>query len=166
MKRGPHDSHKIILRKTKKYGYGVFSKERIRKGHTVAVFDGKIYDDNFEHWTKDLLNHAIQIAQDKWRDSKGVARYINHSCDPNCGIRGLNKVVAMRTIEPGEEITWDYEMTEASDWWMLKCKCGSLNCRRVIGNFHNMPRSVRRRYRGYISTWLIRPRRRKLQLRR
>jgi len=37
---------------------------------------------------------------------------VNHSCDPNCGLVGAVLVVAMRDIEPGEEITFDYAMSD------------------------------------------------------
>lgn len=149
------DNSKIYVKNTRKYGKGVFAKQAIRKGEVIAIFDGPIYDDIFDGWTEDLLNHTIQFGKTLWRDSSGVARRINHSCDPNCGIKDLFKVVAMRRIEPGEEITFDYEMTEKSDWWRLHCQCGSPLCRKKIGNFKNMPRSVRNRYAGYISEWLL-----------
>lgn len=149
------DNPKVSVRRTRKYGKGVFAKMPIRKGEVVAIFDGPIFDDDFNGWTKDLQNHAIQIGPGLWRDSKGLARWINHSCEPNCGIKGLVKVVAMRRIEAGEQITWDYEMTEKSDWWRMRCRCGTESCRRWIGNYANMPQAVRRRYSGYISEWLI-----------
>ena len=148
------DNRKIVVRNTKKYGRGVYAKAPIRKGEKIAAFDGNIYDDNFEPWTQDLLTHTIQFGPRIWRDSKGCARYINHSCEPNCGIKGLFTVVAMRSIEKGEQITWDYEMTEKSDWWKMKCRCGSPDCRKVIGNYKNMPKAIRKKYKGYISEWL------------
>lgn len=137
-----------------KYGRAVFAKKKIRKGEIVAVFDGPIYDDLFDEWTDDILNHAIQIGPKLWRDSCGVARLINHSCDPNCGVKKLINIVAMRTIMPGEEITWDYEMTEKNPWWKMRCGCGSPLCRRVIGNYSRMPLAIRRKYKGFISEWL------------
>lgn len=151
------DSKKITLRKTKKYGWGVYAKERIRKGTRLASFHGPVYDNNFDKWTKDLLAHTIQFGRTLWRDSRGLARYMNHSCSPNCGIKNLFDVVAMRTIQKGEQITWDYEMTEKSNWWKMRCRCGSLECRGLIGNYNNMPIAVRRRYRGFISAWLLGP---------
>jgi SET domain-containing protein len=150
------DNPKVKVRHTRKYGKGVFALAPIRKGEIVAVFDGPIYDEDFDDWTRDLQNHAIQIGRAKWRDSKGLARWINHSCEPNCGVKSLVKIVAMRRIEAGEQITWDYEMTEKSDWWRMRCRCGSSMCRKWIGNYANMPRGVRRKYAGYISAWLIR----------
>ncbi len=150
------DSPKVFVKKTKKFGKGVYAKANIKKGEIVAQFDGEFYDDHFEHWTRDLQNHTIQCGENLWRDSKGLARLINHSCDPNCGIKRRFDVVAMRDIKKGEQITWDYEMTEKSDWWRLKCKCGSPLCRKVIGNYENMPPEIRKKYKGYISSWLTR----------
>jgi SET domain-containing protein len=148
------DNLKVVVRRTRKFGRGVFADKKIHSGELIAAFDGEIYDNDFERWTDDLLSHTIQIAEDKWRDSKGIARWLNHSCDPNCGIKGYTNVVAMRDIAAGEHITFDYEMTEKSCWWRMKCRCGSPQCRRVIGTYSNLPRSARRKYRGFISHWL------------
>lgn len=154
IKLGSHDNKKIVV-KNSRYGRGVFAKRKILKGETVAIFDGAIFDDLFDGWNDDLLNHAIQIGPALWRDSCGVARLINHSCDPNCGIKNRIKVVAMKTILPGSEITWDYEMTEKNPWWKMRCRCGSPHCRKTIGNYKNMPLAIRKKYKGYISEWLI-----------
>ncbi len=160
------DNPKVRVRRTRKYGMGVFAIADIRKGEVIAVFDGPIYDGSFDAWTDDLLQHTMQFDTTKWRDSTGLARSINHSCDPNCGIKKLFQVVAMRPIAAGEEITWDYEMTERSWWWRMKCRCGSPECRRVIGSYSRMPARVRRRYKGYISSWLTRRSRRGAKRRR
>ncbi|MCC6138528.1 MAG: SET domain-containing protein-lysine N-methyltransferase [Bdellovibrionaceae bacterium] len=149
-----NDSKKVVVRKNK-FGRAVFAKRTIYKNEIVAVFDGPIYDDLFDGWTDDLLNHTIQIGPALWRDSTGIARLINHSCDPNCGIKNYIQVVAMRTILPGEEIFWDYEMTEKNPWWKMRCGCGSPLCRKTIGNYKNMPKAVREKYKGFISKWLL-----------
>ncbi len=147
------DSRKVKVKRTKKYGKGVYATQTIRKGELIASFDGPFYGWS-DYWTTDLYNHCIQYAPRKWRDSKGIARFINHSCEPNCGIKKLFNVVAMRTIKKGEHITWDYEMTEKNPDWKMRCKCGSDICRGVIGNYKNMPKEIRKKYAGYISTWL------------
>lgn len=148
------DNPKVKVRRTGKYGRGVYAVKPIRKGEVIAAFDGPVFDGDFEAWTEDLLAHAIQIGPELWRDSVGIARLINHSCDPNCGIKKRTHIVAMRPIAAGEQITWDYEMTEKSDWMRMRCRCGSPLCRKVIGNYNNMPRRIRNKYRGYISSWL------------
>lgn len=153
--RTSKDSRKVKVRKTKKYGRGVYAIAPIRKGEIIAMFDGPTYDDDYEPWTDDMYYHAIQYGPTDWRDSKGIARLVNHSCDPNCGIKSLFKIVAMRSIRVGEELTWDYEMTEKNKYWKMKCRCGTDICRGVIGNYANMPRNIRLKYKGYISEWLL-----------
>jgi len=147
------DSKKVIVRRTLKHGKGVFARVKIPKGMVIAAFDGTIYDHTHEDWNDDLYNHAIQFEKRRWRDSMGIARLVNHSCDPNCGIRDLFKIVAMRDIAAGEEVTWDYGMTE-DHVWRMKCTCGSPLCRKVIGSYRTMPPAIRRKYKGYISGWL------------
>lgn len=142
------------IKNTKKYGRGVFATQAIKKGSLIASFDGPFFDNDFDGWTQDLLNHAIQCGPALWRDSKGIARYLNHSCEPNCGIKGKFKIVTMRDVQKGEQLTWDYEMTEKSKWWKMRCCCGSKHCRKLIGNYSRMPKAVREKYRGYISTWI------------
>ena len=40
--------------------------------------------------------------------------FINHSCDPNCGFTNANTLVAIRSIGPGESITFDYAMRDTN----------------------------------------------------
>ncbi len=150
------DNPKCEVRQTRGRGRGVFAKENIKKGEEIAAFDGPVYGWWSKKWTTDLYNHAIQFERYKWRDSNGIARLLNHSCKPNCGIKNLFRLVAMRNIRKGEELTWDYEMTENHPYWRMKCTCNSPKCRKLIGAYDNMPQDVRKKYKGYISTWLLR----------
>ena len=150
------DNPKMELKETVK-GRGLFAKELINTGEFISEFDGEIYiGEKEEGWNEDIINHAIQFEPDRWKDSNSLARCANHSCEANCGIKELFKLIAMRDILPGEEITWDYEMTEAgtSDWY-LDCKCNSINCRGKIGSYRNLPKEFREKYKGFISEWLI-----------
>ncbi len=149
------DSKKIYVQTSRGKGRGVFVSRKIKKGEVVAEYDGPIYEWEYPHWNHDLYHHTIQFAPRRWRDCLGVARLINHSCEPNCGIKKLFQVVAMRDIEVGEEITWDYEMTEDHPRWRMKCQCGTVSCRGKIGAYRNMPLATRRKYRGYVSAWLV-----------
>lgn len=151
------DNPKIILKKSA-HGKGVFAKECIKKGEVLASFDGTIYHSSFRGWDNaHLRNHVVQFDRHYWRDAKGIARYFNHSCEPNCGIKNLFDVVAMRDISAGEECTWDYDMTEDAldGHWSMHCKCGTKSCRKKIGAYRNMPLAIRKKYKGYISAWLL-----------
>ena len=100
-------------------------------------------------------DHAVQFEQLAWRDSNGVARYANHSCEPNCGIRDFFTITTMRQIEPGEEITWDYAMTEDDGEWTMPCMCNSPMCRGVIRGYSFLPDPIKQRYAGFVSEWLL-----------
>jgi len=62
--------------------------------------------------------------------------FFNHSCDPTCGFAALDSalVVAIRDIEVGEELTYDYQFmdTEPSFYDGINCKCGTKKCRGVL----------------------------------
>lgn len=147
---------KIIIKETGKYGKGLFAAEDIHKGEIIADWvDGKVSEaDKCSDLPKEVRDYAIQFEEHKWIDTESAGRFINHSCEPNCGVNGNLKIVAMRDIKKGEELTYDYEMTEDSDWKM-ECKCGSNNCRKIIGAYKNMPKEIRKKYKEYISDWLI-----------
>ena len=76
----------------------------------------------------------------------------NHSCDPNCGFRNLVDVHAIRTIEPGEELTYDYSLSARGIyfWWRMacRCKCGAPNCRGVVSSIATLPDDAYDRYLG------------------
>ena len=151
------DHYNAEVRATKSLGKGVYARGPIRAGEVVAEWDGLIYDVDFEGWNDELENHVIQFAPHKWRDSTGIARYLNHSCVPNCGIKELFKIVAMRDIRADEELTWDYDMSEANqDYpWQMQCKCGARSCRKVIRGYRQLPAAERKKYAGFISEWLL-----------
>ena len=134
---------------------GVFAKEKIKKGEVIAAFDGRVYSSRSSLWNEDLYNHCIQFEEKKWKDSKGIARLLNHSCEPNCGIKNFFEITAMRDIKSGEEVTWDYEMTEDHPYWRMECTCGTKSCSKIIGAYSNMPAATRKKYKGYISQWLV-----------
>lgn len=80
----------------------------------------------------------------------------NHSCEPNAGLSGQISLIAMRDIEAGEEITFDYAMCDNSDYDEFDCACGSLNCRgRVTGRDWTRP-ELQEKYDGYFSPYLQR----------
>lgn len=152
------DNPKVIVKETEKYGKAAFAKEDIYEGEILAAFDGSIYEaekssDIPNELPLKVRDHVIQFEEHKWRDSNGIARCLSHSCEPNCGIQALFNIVAMRNIKKDEELCWDYEMSENSDWQM-ECLCGSKNCRKVIGSYKYMPQNIREKYGDYISGWL------------
>lgn len=137
---------------------GVYTKEKISQNEVIATFKGPTFqaDKISELPTTYLQDHVVQVGErDYLSNESGIAHLLNHSCDPNCGIIDGIKIVAMREIEPGESLTWDYESTEDSDWEMTKCECGSDNCRGKIRAFRYMPVEQRQKLKGFISPWIL-----------
>ena len=149
------DNPKAEVRNHPKFSKGVFAKELIRTGEEIAAFDGEEYIGYYNsEMPPEVVDHGMQIAHDRVRNSKGFARLINHSCAPNCGVKDLIHIVAMRDIQVGEEILWDYDMSDNAEWEMY-CMCDASDCRKVLRGYRFLPQRFRDRYEGYISEYLL-----------
>jgi hypothetical protein len=136
----------LLLRRVQDRGIGVFVQDPLLKGCKVAELTGKIEpkkETDSEAENNYLCSIAIgSIASNTttaWINttySSSVARFINHSCSPNCqfieGRCGKNYrlvyVITLRNIDIGEELTLDY----GSEWFVgpnEHCLCGESNCR-------------------------------------
>ncbi len=143
---------KIEARKSDIHGNGVFAIAPIKKGEFVIEYKGKrrshaevdaedAGDVESGHTFLFTLNDEYVIDA----NHKGNrARWINHSCNPNCEAlldehEGKNRkkdrvlIEAIRNIKPGEELTYNYGITlDEPHTARLKkvwaCKCGSKNC--------------------------------------
>ena len=81
---------------------------------------------------------------------------MNHSCDPNCGIVGSVLLVTMRDVGAGEELCFDYAMTDTDDYDMFECTCGSALCRGTVTGADWKQPELRDRYRGWCSAYIAR----------
>lgn len=148
------DNPKVLVGEGR-FGRSLFAKEAIAAGEVIAEFDGDEYAaEKCTDLPKDIADHAIQFEENKWRDSAGVARFINHSCAPNVGLRGLFTLVAIADIPAGGELVWDYDMSEDSDW-RLVCRCETAACRKIIGAFGILDASTKERLSKHASDWLV-----------
>lgn len=89
--------------------------------------------------------------------SGGVDDFVNHSCDPNTGVKFADYaiiLVALRPIAKGEEISWDYSTTMHDNKWLMKCECRAPACRALVGEFASLPHA-RRAY--YLSAGVVAP---------
>jgi len=136
----------IEVRHSPVHGYGVFALRRIRKGTTVVEYLGDriTHEEADERYAdkdeKDnhtfLFTVSAKIVIDAGRNGN-EARFINHGCEPNCESGILAKRVfidAIRTIQPGEELVYDYQITRDPDDpddvdETFACRCGAPGCR-------------------------------------
>ncbi|MFH0830773.1 MAG: SET domain-containing protein-lysine N-methyltransferase [Parcubacteria group bacterium] len=148
-------SKKIVVNNAK-FGRGLFASALIQQGEIVLTFEGPILhlkegQRTFGEYTDD---HAVQCGPNSWVNPQNEARFINHSCEPNCGIKNVFTLVALRDIELGEELTFDYAMIEDS-WWKFQCGCGAPSCRKIISGYAALPQEKKEQYKGYISEWIV-----------
>ncbi len=165
----PLDNPKATIKQSPEKGIGVFAHEKINPGELIAAFDPQ-YGQTFRAediqslgWTW-LIDRVVQNGPDSFALHHGLAEQINHSCDPNCGlvdgyrVPGLPDnavaIVTRREIKPGEEICWDYAMSENSNWQMQDCKCGSPRCRGTVTAYRDLPEHIRSEYAPYTLNWI------------
>lgn len=143
-----------------KGGAGVYAISALRRGELLACWGGDIVPlSRFRELLRELQQHSLQVEEDlylvSWRLSD-PADLINHSCDPNAGLSGQIALVAVRDIDIGEEICFDYAMSDGSPYDEFECSCQTRFCRRhITGNDWTIP-ELWVRYAGYFSPYLQR----------
>ena len=136
----------FLIRRSRVHGRGAFALRRIRKGTRIVEYLGervshreadRRYQDRD---TRD--NHTFLFIVDARTvidagAGGNEARFINHSCNPNCETVIEAKRVyieAIRTIKPGEELSYDYQLARSPDDppdvdAIYACRCGQPECR-------------------------------------
>ncbi|HMF45070.1 MAG TPA: SET domain-containing protein-lysine N-methyltransferase [Candidatus Udaeobacter sp.] len=156
-------SPKTEVRESKIHGRGLFATADIAKDEIVAVKGGHIVDRKTvrEKITPVFGPVEIQIDDGLFigpmteEERELSMLYLNHSCDPNLGVRGEITFVAMRDIRAGEELTHDWAMTDDDDY-SADCNCGAVNCRKVLTGKDWQRSDLQKRYAGYFSAYLAR----------
>jgi hypothetical protein len=105
-------------------------------------------------------SHATQVGMAEWVELAGLAPKVNHSCDPNCGVRlnasGAPDLVARRPIRAGEEVTFDYAMRNHTiDHFPIRCRCGARICRGRITGWKDLPADRKAAYLGLVAPYLV-----------
>jgi hypothetical protein len=145
----------LIIRSSAIHAAGCYTTTSIRKGARVAEYTGPrltkaqadtAYDEQPITYLFGLGDGSIVI------DGHCMAMFINHSCDPNCETheeKGRVWVKAIRKIEAGEEITYDYCLYDGDEGEAV-CNCGAKKCR---GTMYSRE-EIRRRKRSMKKTAL------------
>lgn len=139
-----------VVKRSRIHGRGVFAAVRIPKGTRIVEYRGKrisyalackLYPDEDDKPTHTFLFEVDEKTVIDAGQGGNAARWINHSCAPNCEAveddEGRIWIEAIRTIEPGEELGYDYNITleerhtprEKKRW---ACLCGARRCRGTL----------------------------------
>jgi SET domain-containing protein len=123
----------LIIRESRIHSHGCYTTRPIRKGSLVLEYVGeRLTNEQADDLYDDIpITYLFGLDSGKHvLDGYGVAAFVNHSCAPNCEtdqIRGKIWVIALRDIEAGEELTYDYNLFDGDD--DAPCLCRTPRCR-------------------------------------
>jgi hypothetical protein len=143
-----------------KGGFGVYARQRVSTGELLVVWGGSVVDFQTLKTLPAIKQiRSVQVEEDRYLVSHSTndpADYFNHCCEPNAGLAGQIALVALRDIEPGEEVCFDYAMSDASSYDEFECECGQPTCRKLVtGNDWMLP-DLQGRYAGHFSPYIQR----------
>uniref|UniRef100_A0A8C7HXG4 Ash1 (absent, small, or homeotic)-like (Drosophila) n=1 Tax=Oncorhynchus kisutch TaxID=8019 RepID=A0A8C7HXG4_ONCKI len=130
-------------------GWGIRTKEPLRSGQFIIEYLGEVVSEHefrsrmmeqyFAHSGQYCLNLDSGMVIDSYRMGN-EARFINHSCEPNCemqkwSVNGVYRIglFALRDMSSSTELTYDYNFHSFNTEEQQVCKCGSEGCRGIIG---------------------------------
>ena len=122
---------RIVRKRSRLHGYGVFAAQQINKNTRIIDYAGELIrnKDSLAREVRYLDQGCLWIYRVNrlWsRDAAvggNIARYINHSCTPNCWTEIVDTTIwirASRRIEAGEELTYDYSTVGSH---IIACRC-------------------------------------------
>ena len=150
--RTPEEEGVELLLTADGKGEGVLATRPFATGETVMVgfLIGPLTGNN---------SHATQVGPSRWALHGGLGPKVNHSCDPNCGVR-LNDeqafdFVARRPIGSGQELTFDYAMRNFTiDHFPSTCLCGAKQCRGSVTGWKDLPATRKADYGELVAPYL------------
>jgi len=130
-KASPPGLPRIVRRRSKVHGWGVFADQPINKNTRIIDYAGELVRnrDSTAREGRYLEQGCIWVfrVNRTWsRDAAvdgNIARFINHSCTPNCWFEVVDKTIwirAARNIRRGEELTYDYSIIGERT---IPCRC-------------------------------------------
>jgi len=124
----------IRVRRSKIHGNGAFAKKNIKKGIRIIQYIGKKITKAKAEEVSEKDGIFLFGLNKKWDIDGNVpentAKFINHSCDPNCTFEIKNNQIwikARKGIKMGEEISYNYGF-DLDGYKKYPCRCGAKNC--------------------------------------
>lgn len=150
---------------TRDRGFGLVAPRALRAGEVVQRYEEQAATlvtraHAMRHWTgprrRWFDQYAWPLTYDThvmWSANPDDWRPINHACDPNTWLDGLD-VVAMRDVAAGDELTLDYATFCGPEMEQFECRCGSPRCRHVITGHDYLLPAVREAYGAHVSDYI------------
>lgn len=139
-------------------GCAVFAKKSIARGELISLWGGTILPKNqLDPSMPRFTQRVLQVDEELYlltAEQPEPNDCFNHSCEPNLGFSGQIGLVAMRDIQAGEQLCFDYAMSDGGPYDEFDCFCGSPTCRgKITGNDWKLP-ALWKKYEGYFSPYL------------
>eukprot|EP01125_Pyxidicula_operculata_P012437 TRINITY_DN4079_c0_g1_i2.p1 TRINITY_DN4079_c0_g1~~TRINITY_DN4079_c0_g1_i2.p1 ORF type:complete len:176 (+),score=25.81 TRINITY_DN4079_c0_g1_i2:358-885(+) len=157
-------SPKIRVSKSGIQGYGWYALEDIEAGEVLwqneDFINQKYYTESeLEEFDKEIWHQVWQFDDDKFMiiAKEDPNYYQNHSCDPNTWYEGIFKMTARKSIKKGEELTYDYCMSEGNESEIIfeDCGCGSSNCRKRVTGGDWKFEELQKRYENHFLPYIM-----------
>jgi SET domain-containing protein len=139
----------LIVRPSKIHATGCYTSSPIPKGTFIVEYAGPrlTIDEADERYVDQPDTYLFGLSDGKHViDGYGDAAFINHSCDPNCEAvesdDGRVWIMALRDIEAGEELTYDYCLYDGAEDDPSPCTCGSAHCRGTLYSDEELARQA------------------------
>ena len=149
---------KAQMRQTPGKGSGSFAISKINKGEVVASFGGFVVDEaELKNHSEDRVARSLQLDENTYLLSglnPEPGDMLNHSCEPNCGAYGTSSVISLSDIAIGEELTFDYAMTDSSEYDQFDCACSKSHCRGKITGKDWQKSELQGKYNNYFSSFI------------
>ena len=131
---------RVEVRDSTIHGKGTFYTASLDSDTLILEYTGELIDrktavERDQPDAPDYSCYILQVEDDVFIDARLTehpAKYINHSCEPNCCLsRDETRafIRTLRTIRPGEELTYDYEYDVSEN---VECRCQAPTCRERI----------------------------------
>ena len=146
---------KYHIWKSKINGKGIILNQDVIQDEIIFRFSGKSIKNKAIPWH--YGRNWLQVWYVEWIIPAPNApwNYINHSCNPNVGLKWRNTIVAMQKIKKDEEVTMDYALSDTLPLWHMKCGCKSKNCRKVVKPYQDLSYQRQRKYIKYTAKYIL-----------
>lgn len=145
---------KIKVGKRKDY-YIVVATEKISEGDILLRLEGILIKDPTRFSIQIGENEHIAAYSNDPHKESAILRYINHSCNPTAFFNIPEKIlIAAKNLEPGDEITFNYNTTEYDMVVPFQCHCGSVNCYGEIKGFKYLSTDEKKELLPFLSPYL------------
>jgi len=140
-----------LLLSESKNGKSVVANRDFKKNEHIIELRGKLFTyKQLPTPYEEVVDHYTQIGSDLYLGPSGdLDDFVNHSCNPNSGVKITNnkvELIAIKNIQKGQEITFDYSTTMDEDDWEMDCNCASNNCRKRIRDFRYLSKEIQKKY--------------------